>query len=172
MHGTSGSGKSTLARELGRTLGVPVLELDSVYHQAHWTPVDTAIFRARVDEFVGQPSWVCDGNYGVVRDLVFQRATIIVFLDLPRWRVMLRLLRRTLLRLTLRREMWNGNRESWRNFVSRDPERNILLWAWRTHALRREEVPAQVARHATHARLVVLHNQRERRAFVEQFRLS
>ena len=37
--GNSGSGKSTLARELAASLGVPHLELDSVYHQPGWEPL-------------------------------------------------------------------------------------------------------------------------------------
>src|ERR1035438_543832 len=36
MVGISGSGKSTLGRELTRILGLPHLELDSVFHQAGW----------------------------------------------------------------------------------------------------------------------------------------
>jgi len=40
-----------------------------------------------------------------------------------------RLLRRTLARGILRRELWNGNREKgpW-NLLTRDPEKNILAW--------------------------------------------
>ena len=40
---------------------------------------------------------------------------------------------RTARRGVLRAELWNGNRESLRNFLRRDPERSILAWAWTTH---------------------------------------
>ena len=33
-----------------------------------------------------------------------------------------------------REELWNGNHESLRNLVSRDPDRNIVLWAWTQHS--------------------------------------
>jgi adenylate kinase family enzyme len=46
--GTSGAGKSTLASSLALALGADLLELDSVYHQAGWTPLPASEFRARV----------------------------------------------------------------------------------------------------------------------------
>lgn len=169
--GVSGAGKSTLARAIAHALNAPVLELDALYHQAQWTPLDGDVFRARVAEFVAQPSWVCDGNYEVVRETVWSRATTIVLLDLPRWRVMARLGRRTLRRVLWREELWNGNRESWRNLLSRDPERNILLWSWQTHARRREETPLFARRDAAHARFVVITNERERLQLLQELRV-
>ena len=170
IYGASGSGKSTLARAVAHALDAPVLELDALYHQAQWTPLDADVFRARVGEFVAQPSWVCDGNYDVVRAAVWARATTIVLLDLPRWRVMARLGRRTLHRVLWREELWNGNKESWRNVFSRDPERNILLWSWQTHARRRAEIPMLALRDAAHARFVVITRERERRQLLEELR--
>jgi len=41
-------------------------------------------------------------------------------LALPRWTVMRRLLARTVRRGIVRRELWNGNRESLRNLFSTD----------------------------------------------------
>lgn len=56
-----------------------------------------------------------------------------VWLDYPRRLVMARVLRRTLVRVALRRELWNGNRERWRSLLRRDPADNILLWTWTQH---------------------------------------
>jgi hypothetical protein len=33
-----------------------------------------------------------------------------------------------------REQLWNGNEERWRNLISRDPEVNIIVWAWTHHA--------------------------------------
>lgn len=142
--GNSGSGKSRLASELAVILGASHIELDGIIHQANWVDLDVAEFRRRVADLVAAPTWVSDGNYAQVRDLVWGRADTVVWLDLPRRTVMTRLVRRTLLRLVTRRELWNGNRETWRNAFSLDPDRSIILWGWLEH--RRYQVKYDAAR--------------------------
>ena len=121
--GNSGSGKTTLGAALGRAMGVPHLELDSVFHQPDWEPLDRDEFRRRVGEFVAADRWVVDGNYSSVRDLIWARADTVVWLDLPRHRVMRQILWRTIRRVALRKELWNGNRERLGQPVHRRPAR-------------------------------------------------
>ncbi|HVB53196.1 MAG TPA: hypothetical protein VNF24_03265, partial [Candidatus Acidoferrales bacterium] len=75
-------------------------------------------------------AWVIDGNYRNVRDLVWARADTVVWLDLPRRVVMTTVIRRTLHGVRTRRELWNGNRENWRNALSLDPCHSIVVWTW------------------------------------------
>ncbi|MFI5463347.1 hypothetical protein ACHMXJ_08455 [Pseudomonas aeruginosa] len=78
------------------------------------------------------PRWVADGNYSAVRELLWGRATHVVWLNFGRWTVFSRVLRRTLARGLLRTRLSHGNRESLRMaFCSRD---SILLWSWTTFA--------------------------------------
>jgi adenylate kinase family enzyme len=130
--GTSGSGKSTFARALADRLGLPFVELDSIYHQRDWKPLPDEEFRRRVGATVAGPAWVVDGNYSKVRDVVWRAADTVVILAYPRWLVMRRVVSRTVRRAVRREELWNGNREPWSNFFSVRPESNIMLWAW-TH---------------------------------------
>lgn len=131
--GNSGSGKTTMARHLAARLGGPHLELDSVFHQPGWTELPEVEFRARVAEFVAGDTWVVDGNYSAVADLVVARADTVVWMDLPRSVVMRQLIRRTASRGFRRTELWNGNRETLSNFFRLDPERSIVRWAWTQH---------------------------------------
>ena len=132
--GTSGSGKSRLARELAVIVDVPHLELDAVHHQPGWEPLPTDEFRRVVATRAAGACWVIDGNYGRVRDLVWARADTVVWLDLPKHTVMRQVVWRTLRRVALRRELWNGNRERWRNFLTWNPEQSVISWAWHKHA--------------------------------------
>jgi adenylate kinase family enzyme len=136
--GNSGSGKSTLAKRLAAHLGVPNLELDSVNHQPNWQPLPRDEFRARVAAVIEQDGWVIDGNYRAVRDLIWARADTVVWLDLPRRTVMRQVLTRTIGRGMLRKELWNGNRESLRNLFRWDPEESVVRWAWVKHGHYRE----------------------------------
>lgn len=143
--GVPGSGKSTLARALGAVLEVPTVELDSVFHEPGWTHPDVDRFRATVGEIVAGDRWVVDGNYSAVRELVWARADTIIWLDVPRLVATGRVLRRTLRRVATREELWNGNREHWTNLLRRDPEQNIVLWAWTKHPDYRERYSAAMA---------------------------
>jgi adenylate kinase family enzyme len=111
--GCSGSGKTTLARSLARVLRVPNIELDAIFHQPGWKPLDDDIFKARVAEATEATAWVVDGNYSIVREMVWERADTVVWFDLPYAVVMARTVRRTVRRTVTRQELWNGNREPW-----------------------------------------------------------
>ena len=136
--GTSGSGKSTLANKLACELRLDRLELDSIFHQANWTPLPDDQFRASVAAFATAGNWIIDGNYSKVRDILDNRITHLLWLDYPRWLVMLRVIRRTLRRGITRQELWNGNRENPRDWFSLNREQNIILWAFTTHKSNRQ----------------------------------
>jgi adenylate kinase family enzyme len=131
--GTSGSGKSTFAARLCSIAEIPHLELDSLRHQANWTPLPDDEMRRRVESFCAQSDWVIDGNYSFVRDIILDRVTDVFMLDYPKALVMSRIIRRTLSRMITRKELWNGNREDWKFLFKLDPEENVILWAWKTY---------------------------------------
>lgn len=168
--GNSGSGKTTVARAIAGRIGAPHVELDSIYHQPRWTPLPDEEFRSRVGDITAGGRWVLDGNYNLLSDFVL-RADTVVWIDFPRSVVMRQLLRRTLLRGLLRKELWNGNRESLRNFVRLDPEKSILRWAWTQHSTYRSRYEdASAAGGAWEGLEVVrLRSPGEVKAFLEAF---
>jgi hypothetical protein len=94
-------------------------------------------FRADVARAVGRERWVVDGNYRSVRELVWARATAVVWLDYSFATVFGRVLARTLRRSITRQALWAGNRESLgRALFSPD---SILHWVLTTHGRRRRE---------------------------------
>jgi adenylate kinase family enzyme len=169
--GTSGSGKSTLASQLAEILGAPYLELDAVHHQPGWEPLPTDEFRRVVAARAAAGGWVIDGNYGRVRDLVWARADTVVWLDLPKRTVMRRVVWRTLRRVALRRELWNGNRERWQNFFTWNPEQSVISWAWHKHAADRAKYAAAAADPANaHLRFIRLAGRRDVARFLAEAR--
>lgn len=141
--GTSCSGKTTFAAALAARLQVPHIELDALHWQPNWVEAPLEAFRADVAAAVAGEHWVCDGNYSKVRDLVWGRATTVIWLDYPFTTVMGRALYRTLRRAITREELFSGNRESIRMaFFSRE---SILWWVVTTHRRRREEYGALFA---------------------------
>jgi adenylate kinase family enzyme len=131
--GTSGSGKSTLARRLAAVLGLPYVEMDGLYHQPGWQPRPAAEFEQVITARADEDSWVIDGNYSGVRPVVWARADTVVWLDLPKRTVMRQVTWRTVRRAVTREELWNGNREPLSNFLSWDPQKSVISWAWHRH---------------------------------------
>jgi adenylate kinase family enzyme len=165
--GTTCSGKSTLARALAARHDVPYLELDALYWGADWSQPEPEAFRERVEPFVRGDAWVVDGNYtSKLGDLVLRRADTVVWLDPPLARVLWRVWRRTIRRITSRTELWSGNRETWRNaFFTRD---SLFVWAVKTHRRFRRGMPVRFATdELSHVRLVRLRSPQEIRRWLE-----
>jgi hypothetical protein len=108
--GASGSGKSTLAAMLAARLALPYLATDQVFWTGDWRPVPHAETRAWLDAATARPAWVTDGNFDGDRDLLWARAELIVWLDLPLAIVMARVLRRNLGWWVRGARVWGGQR--------------------------------------------------------------
>lgn len=128
--GTSGSGKTTLTAQLGRVLDLAHVEIDALFHGPAWTPRPS--FTADVEAFTTGPGWVTEWQYSAVRDLLADRADLVVWLDLPRIQVMRQVTARTVRRRVRRQQLWNGNLEPALHTVLVDRD-HIVRWAWRTH---------------------------------------
>ncbi len=169
VYGPTGSGKSTLARRIAAGLGVPAIELDSIFHRPGWQPTPDGEFRAAVLERIAacEDGWVFDGNYRAVRDIILSRADTVVWLRLPFRVVFRRLVARTLRRAWTREVLWGTNRESWRKtFLSRD---SLLLWSvttWKRHVRRLSEDLTKVPHQAS---VITLRTPRQVGAFVSAF---
>ena len=165
VKGTSGSGKTTFGRELARRLGLPFVELDALHHGPNWAEPTNAEFRRRVRTAMdaAPDGWVIDGNYeSKLGDTVLGEADTIVWLDLPLRLKLRRLWRRTTDRIRNDVELWNENRETWRNAVW-GPQ-SLFGWMVRTHVSQRREWPR---RFAGDLRFVRLRSDAEARAWLE-----
>ncbi len=140
--GVSGSGKSTLGRGLAARLAVPYVELDAIFHQPRWTPLPEEQFRLRVRAIASGQGWVIDGNYSAVQPLVWERADTVIWLDLSRRTVMRRIIWRSIRRAAGRTELWNGNKERWRNLFTWDEQESIISWAWHHYPIYRQRYAA------------------------------
>lgn len=143
--GNSGSGKTTLARAVARRTGMAHIELDAVFWAPGWRQRDPQEGQALLRELLAAApdGWVVCGNWNRRVGDVLDAAEVIVWLDLPRWRIMPRVVRRTVWRGLTRRELWHGNRERLGNLLRRDPEENIVRWAWTQHEAYRRQWTAR-----------------------------
>jgi adenylate kinase family enzyme len=161
--GTSGSGKTTMALRIAAALDLPFIELDSLHWGPNWSALsetDPDEFVRRVRDAISPDAWVSDGNYAMVRDLIWPRATHLVWLDYSRTVVMYRVIKRSIARVLDQKELWAGNREDWRRWFRAS---HPIRFAWRTWRERRVRF-AQLLNSAQYGHLVVLRLRRPRQA--------
>uniref|UniRef100_A0AAU2JKI0 Adenylate kinase n=1 Tax=Streptomyces sp. NBC_00049 TaxID=2903617 RepID=A0AAU2JKI0_9ACTN len=140
--GISGAGKSTLARALGARLGLPFHEMDALHFSGPGWAVSPT-FAEDAARLAGTERWIFDSlGRPAVRDLLWERADTVVWLDHPRRVVMRRVLLRSLRRSLLRERIFGGNRESWREWLRAD---HPAWWAWTQYAPRRAEIGRRAA---------------------------
>jgi adenylate kinase family enzyme len=162
VKGTSGSGKSTFARELAERLGLPYVELDALHHGPNWSEPTAEEFRARVHGAMdaAPAGWVIDGNYEVkLGETVIAAADTIVWLDLPLPLKLRRVAGRTRERIRDDVELWNGNKETWRNALW--GRESLFVWMIRGHFRHRRSWPRLYADDPRFVRLGSVEETRE-----------
>jgi adenylate kinase family enzyme len=140
--GTTSSGKSTLAEQLAKRLDMDFIELDALHWEPDWQEAPLEIFRARVEKALRQSEgWVVAGNYHIVRDLVWPRAEVVIWLDYSLWRILWQLTRRTFARWWSQELLWGTNRENlWTHFKLWSQD-SLFHWLFKTYWRRKREYP-------------------------------
>jgi adenylate kinase family enzyme len=163
--GTSGSGKTTVSTEIARRLKITHIELDAIHWRQGWKGISLTEFRDRVEEATTGDAWVVDGNYRGVRDIVWRKAELVVWLDLPFNIVFWRIVLRTVKRIVTRQKLWNKNRERVDALVGPD---SMPLWVMKTYWRRKTEYPALFSKpEYAHLRVIRLTSIREVTAWLE-----
>ena len=170
--GSSGSGKSTLGLRLAQVLGVPHVELDALFWRPNWTESEPEVFRARVAEATAGDGWVVSGNYtGRLNGAVWERAELIVWLDLPLHVTIPRQLTRSWRRWRTHEVLWGTNTERfWPQLAVWDPT-SLVGYSLRARPrFQRTMVEAMADPRYAHARWVRLTSQRQADRFLAAVR--
>ena len=167
--GTSCSGKTTLAGHIAGILTVPHIELDAIHWLPEWRERPTEEFRELTASAVAGDRWVADGNYSIVRDIVWARATSIIWLNYSFPLVIWRALCRTITRSVNGQVLFSGNKESLKMaFLSRD---SIIWWVITTYSRRLREYPVLFQdQDFRHLNIIEFRKQRGADAFLRSLR--
>ncbi len=163
--GCGGSGKSTLARKLGEMTKIPVFHLDALYWKPGWVPTPREEWHARQKVLVNQDQWIIDGNYGGTIDIRMAEADTIIFLDLPRWIAMYRVLKRRLQYHHKARPDMNAG----------CPEKldwEFIGWVWRYNKDIRPGILQKLKTVIDEKTTIILRTPNEVRRFVAQVRVN
>ena len=138
VFGSSCSGKSTLAEELAALMHVPFIELDALNWLPGWVGLDKTDpgqLMQRFNRATEGESWVVAGSYYTFATQTFwPRLETVIFLDLPRWLLILRVIRRSWRRWREHELLWGTNHETfWEQFALWRREESLIWWIWTTY---------------------------------------
>lgn len=109
--GSPGAGKTTIASKLSRRINVKLLELDNVYWSKNWIK-NTNVVKEFINPFTEDSSWIIDGYYDDSADVMFDKANIIFWVQVPYLIMMWRLFRRSFFRLLKKQNVCGENYEN------------------------------------------------------------
>jgi adenylate kinase family enzyme len=165
--GTTSAGKSTLAEALAKKIGGDFIELDALHWEPNWVEAPDEVFHERVDKATQAEKWVVAGNYSKVRELVWSRAEVIIWLNYSFPVVFWRLLTRTIRRVVTQEELWNGNRESGWSHLKLWSDESLFHWLFKTYWRRKREYPLLLKEpHNAHLKVIEFKSLREAEDFL------
>lgn len=145
--GNSCAGKSTMSAKISKALNLPVVELDAL----NWDPGWVSVWETDPDEFIKRITHACKGDRWIVAGSYSSTSTkhiwpnvqTVIWLDLPRWLLLIRVIRRSWKRARTGELLWGNVRERflpqlmvWRG------EESLIWWIWTQHARKRRELIA------------------------------
>ena len=134
--GPSGSGKTTLAFNLAAKLDARAIDLDDLYWRPGWEIAPPEEFRAATAAATDTRKWVAAGNYTGIRDIVWDQADTLIWLDYSLTRTFNQLARRSFMRIWDKKPICNGNTETLSKTLSDD---GIVYWMLRTYHKQRQD---------------------------------
>ena len=165
--GYSGAGKSTLAGLFSRKLNIPVLHMDTVHWLPGWQERSTEERASIVRQFLDEnEDWVIDGNYTkVFYDERMEKADRIIFMNFNRFTCLYRAWKRKQTYLGRSRpDMTEGCDEKL--------DMEFALWILRDSRTKKARARYRKVKEKYPEKLVVIRNQRQLSAFIENENLN
>lgn len=170
--GNSCSGKSTLGSHLSTILSVPFVELDALNWEPNWVGLndtDPDKLMRRIQAATDGESWVVAGSYARFSQPVFwPRLETIVWLDLPLYQLVWRMLKRSWKRWRTHELLWGTNYEKfWPQLMVWRREDSLLWWIVTQYQPKRQKMlEYHIDPQWSHIRFIRLCSSREIQAFI------
>lgn len=92
--GSAGSGKTYLSHILSKKLDIEVTHLDKIYWLPNWEKQPVTFCEDLTRELVVPDEWIFDGNYIQTLDIRLEKADLVIFLKVNRFKCIASLFKR------------------------------------------------------------------------------
>ncbi|MDF2722448.1 MAG: ATPase [Paenibacillus sp.] len=163
--GCAGSGKSTLSRKLGNLLHLPVIHLDKYYWKPNWEATPNEEWDRTIEQFVQRDEWIMDGNYSRTMDVRIKRADLIIYLDMPTYLCLYRILKRRIM----------YNKQTRPDLNEHCPEKldwAFIKWVWSYRKKSRMKTIRKLEQVQEDKQVVLLQHRKQVQAYINQLAAS
>ncbi|MFC3801467.1 DNA topology modulation protein [Cohnella sp. GCM10012308] len=160
--GSAGSGKSTLAQRLGEQLNLPIIHLDRHYWKPGWIPTPNEEWDQFVIEATNQEQWIMDGNYSRTLNLRLKRADTVIFLDMPTWLCVYRIIKRRI-------RFHGKTRPDLNEGCPEKLDRVFFKWVWNYKKRSRASVLDQIMHFKDNKKIIIVKTRKEAKGIMKQF---
>ena len=163
--GCCGAGKSTFSKKLQSITKLPLIHLDQYYWKPNWVATEPPVWEETVRQLVQEERWIIDGNYNGTMNIRICRADTVIWLDMPRWKCLYRVIKRALVTSEkVRSDMAEGCRErlDWR----------FIRYVFRFHHVHRPEISEKISEVREKKTVYHLTSQTEVDNFLASYMLS
>ena len=148
--GNSASGKSTLAKRLALVLDADFVELDALNWLPNWVGLnetDPEELLRRFEEATRGETWVVAGSYTRFSKQAFwSRLDMVIWLDLPVYVLVWRVLRRSWIRWRSKELLWGTNVERfWPHLALWRGEDSLVYWILSAQRRKRKSMLETIA---------------------------
>ena len=163
--GPGGAGKSVFANRLGELLNIEVLHLDKFHWRPGWVELPKVEWLKTLKELLGRDSWIMDGNYSGTLDIRLEACDTVIFLDMPRWLCLWRVLKRAMM-------YRNGSRPDMAEGCRERLNLEFIRWIWNYPSRRKPKVVAMLTSNAQRKKIVWLRSDSEVERFLARARAA
>ena len=137
--GTTCTGKTTLGKKIFKEFNIPQIDLDDIHFLPNWIEKENDVFVNDVNlEIEKHQKWIVTGSYqSLLKDTVWQKASLIVWLDYPLNLILRRYFIRTYRRVFLKEKCCGENYESLRKTFSKE---SLFFWIFKTYWHRKKRL--------------------------------
>lgn len=158
--GTTCTGKTTLGRKISNKLNIQQIDLDDLHFLPNWIEKDKNIFIRDVNNVLkGKQNWIVTGSYQtLLKDTVWQEASVILWLDYSLFLIIKRYLIRTYKRIFFKEKCCGENYETLGRTFSKD---SLFLWIFKSYWRRKARNKKWKNEDFSHKKWIILHHPKE-----------
>lgn len=162
---SAGVGKSTFANQLGENLHIKVHHLDKLFWKPNWVEASREEFISVQEEIVKDEEWIIEGNYSNTFESRLRKADTIIYLELPLYVCLYRVLKRRIQHHgKVRPDMTMGCEEKldW----------EFLKYILKTYSPRKRKMREYFQSLQDSKEVIILNKKRDMKMFLEQLKVS